>query len=182
MKVTGGPEVQADIANKGRKAYESVFRWLIKASNIVRAQSQWWIRSGQPGYFTGTVHNSIGFQVLGDPKTAVKFVSEIGPGMDTRGGRGLNEKEAKYAFFIHQGFRRHFVPFAGNELLQIWARRHGLIKGNIATSRGGGLMVGGPNSVVGRGLQYMFKGWLSSEAKVNQSFNELKQTLANDLR
>lgn len=182
MKIEGGPEVIASMEGYGRRVYEMAFRWLVKASNIVRYESQNWIRRGQPGYFTGTVHNSIGFQVRGDPKTDVKFSAEIGPGLDRRGGRGLNEREARYAFFIHQGFRRHFVPFAGNELLQVWARQHGLIKGAIKSGKSGGLMVGGPNSVVGRGLQYMFKGWLTSEARVNQSFNELRQEIAGDLR
>lgn len=173
MRVDGGEEVKADIKARQRRMFVACYRWLIKASNIVRYQSQWWIRSGQPGYFTGTVHDSIGFQVQGDPQTAVKFVAEIGPGMDRRGQRGLTDKESKYAFYIHEGYRRHFVPFAGNELLQIWARQHGLIKGSIRAGMKGGLMVGGPNSVVGRGLKYMFKGWLTSEAKINQSYKDL---------
>lgn len=180
MKVEGGDAVKADIEARRRRVFNRAYRWLIAAANIVRYQSQWWIRKGQPGFYTGTIHNSIGFQAKGTPQGDVKFVAEIGPGLDSK--RPLNEKERLYAFYIHQGFRRHFVPYAGNELLQLWARQHGLIKGPIRTGKGGGLMVGGPNSATGRGLQYMFKGWLSSQSKLEQSFQKMKSEIASDLR
>lgn len=176
VKVEGADAVATRLGLTAKAAIGKCYKAIIQAANTVKQNSRYWLRSGQPGYFTGSLHDSIEFYqpII----TGNKIVTEVGPGVN----RGLTTNEKNQAYYVHEGFRRHFVGYRNNQGLQQWAREHGLLLAlRNRDDRSGGLMVGGPGSVVGRGLQYMFKGKAQSESKLAEIWDKLKYDITGQI-
>ena len=129
-----------------------------------------------PGKWTGATRNSISSRTIKNTGTILEII--IGPGVKTP----LDKGRQIGAWIVNFGFGatargKWFVGFKNNPGFTQWAEDHGIKTKNKKGEITGGLIVGGPRSMLKTGLQYKDKALKFIKPMMDMAINKFKEEI-----